>query len=155
MPYQEIQALGFPNSPRKLGLYEKPWACISWYGPCTQLVNSNYRFRAMKSETIFTKTTFTVLRYPDVMQHFEYHWWFISWNIIVHTNELSKIKYFIKLMCYFIFENCLQWLNSTFTKLYEIETKWIQLNSWNLKLAVCKKFRSWFPPLFYCTIVIN
>ena len=42
VPYQEIQALGFPNSPRKLGLYEKPWACISWYGPCTQLVNSNY-----------------------------------------------------------------------------------------------------------------
>ena len=42
MPYQEIQALGFPNSPRKLGLYEKPWACISWYGPCTQLVNSKY-----------------------------------------------------------------------------------------------------------------
>ena len=41
VPYQEIQALGFPNSPRKLGLYEKPWACISWYGPCTQLVNSN------------------------------------------------------------------------------------------------------------------
>ena len=40
MPYQEIQALGFPNSPRKLGLYEKLWACISWYGPCTQLVNS-------------------------------------------------------------------------------------------------------------------
>ena len=43
VPYQEIQALGFPNSPRKLGLYEKPWACISWYGPCTQLVNSKYR----------------------------------------------------------------------------------------------------------------
>ena len=42
MPYQEIQALGFPNSPRKLGLYEKPWACIYWYGPCTQLVNSKY-----------------------------------------------------------------------------------------------------------------
>ena len=42
VPYQEIQALGFPNSPRKLGLYEKPWACISWYGPCTQLVNSKY-----------------------------------------------------------------------------------------------------------------
>ena len=42
MPYQEIQALGFPNSPRKLGLYEKPRACISWYGPCTQLVNSKY-----------------------------------------------------------------------------------------------------------------
>ena len=43
VPNQEIQALGFPNSPRKLGLYEKPWACISWYSPCTQLVNSNYR----------------------------------------------------------------------------------------------------------------
>ena len=43
VPYQEIQALGFPNSPRKLGLYEKPWACISWYGPCTQLVNSKYQ----------------------------------------------------------------------------------------------------------------
>ena len=42
MLYQEIQALGFPNSPRKLGLYEKPWACISWYCPCTQLVNSKY-----------------------------------------------------------------------------------------------------------------
>ena len=42
MPYQEIQALGFPNSPRKLGLYEEPWACIYWYGPCTQLVNSKY-----------------------------------------------------------------------------------------------------------------
>ena len=42
VPYQEIQALGFPNSPRKLGLYEKPWACISWHGPCTQLVNSKY-----------------------------------------------------------------------------------------------------------------
>ena len=42
VPYQEIQALGFPNSPRKLGLHEKPWACISWYGPCTQLVNSKY-----------------------------------------------------------------------------------------------------------------
>ena len=43
VPCQEMQALGFPNSPRKLGLYEKPWDCISWYGPCTQLVNSNYR----------------------------------------------------------------------------------------------------------------
>ena len=21
----------------------KPWACISWYGPCTQLVNSKYQ----------------------------------------------------------------------------------------------------------------
>ena len=41
VPYQEIQALGFPNSPRKLGLYEKPWPCISWYSPCTQLINSN------------------------------------------------------------------------------------------------------------------
>ena len=51
MPYQEIQALGFPNSPRKLGLYEKPWACISWYGPCTQLVNSKYKFK--KSERTF------------------------------------------------------------------------------------------------------
>ena len=39
---RKYKALGFPNSPRKLGLYEKPWACISWYGPCTQLVNSNY-----------------------------------------------------------------------------------------------------------------
>ena len=43
MPYEEIQALGFANSPRKLGLYEKPWVCISSYGPCTQLVNSNYK----------------------------------------------------------------------------------------------------------------
>ena len=49
MPYQEIQALGFPNSPRKLGLYEKLWACISWYGPCTQLVNSNYNSMALFS----------------------------------------------------------------------------------------------------------
>ena len=24
-------------------MYEKPWVCISWYGPCTQLVKSkNY-----------------------------------------------------------------------------------------------------------------
>ena len=43
VPYQGIQALGFPNSLRKLGLYEKPWACISWYSPCTQLVNSKYK----------------------------------------------------------------------------------------------------------------
>ena len=50
VPYQEIQALGFPNSPRKLGLYEKPWACISWYGPCTQLVNSKYSEKILKSE---------------------------------------------------------------------------------------------------------
>ena len=51
MPYQEIQALGFPNSPGKLGLYEKPWACISWYGPCTQLVNSKYsRIQLQKNE---------------------------------------------------------------------------------------------------------
>ena len=42
VPYQEIQALGFPNSPHKLRLYEKPWTCISWYGPCTQLVNSKH-----------------------------------------------------------------------------------------------------------------
>ena len=48
VPYQEIQALGFPNSPRKLGLYEKPWACISWYGPCTQLVNSNSHYEFQK-----------------------------------------------------------------------------------------------------------
>ena len=48
VPYKEIQALGFPNSPRKLGLYEKPWACISWYGPCTQLVNSKYQTSAPK-----------------------------------------------------------------------------------------------------------
>ena len=49
MPYQEIQALGFSNSPRKLGLYEKPWVCISWYGPCTQLVNSKNRIPWGKS----------------------------------------------------------------------------------------------------------
>ena len=42
MPYQEFQALGFPNSPPNLGLYEKLWACISWYSPCSQLVNSKY-----------------------------------------------------------------------------------------------------------------
>ena len=45
MPYQEIQALGFLHSPRKLGLYETAWACISWYDPRTQLVNSNYQPR--------------------------------------------------------------------------------------------------------------
>ena len=50
MPYQEIQALGFPNSPRKLGLYEKPWACISWHGPCTQLVNSKYGLAISQSD---------------------------------------------------------------------------------------------------------
>ena len=55
MPYQEIHALGFPNSPRKLGLYEKPWAGISLYGPCTQLVNSNYKHRAfMHQEGVFS-----------------------------------------------------------------------------------------------------
>ena len=50
MSYQEIQALGLPNSPRKLGLYEKPWACISWYGPCTQLVNSKYSLFSVRSK---------------------------------------------------------------------------------------------------------
>ena len=41
---------------RKLGLYEKPWACISWYGPCTQLVNSKYRqVMASKEKKIFLK----------------------------------------------------------------------------------------------------
>ena len=48
MPYQEIQTLGFPNSPRKFGLYEKPWACISWYGPCTQLVIVSMKSRKLK-----------------------------------------------------------------------------------------------------------
>ena len=43
VPYQEIQVLGFPNSPRKLGLYEKPWARISSHGPFTQLVNNKYK----------------------------------------------------------------------------------------------------------------
>ena len=60
VPYQAIQALGFPNSPRKLGLYEKPWACISWYGPSTQLVNSNYLF----IYTWASKASFTVLLQP-------------------------------------------------------------------------------------------
>ena len=43
VPYQEIQVLGFPNSPRKFGLYEKLCVCISWYGLCTQLVNSKHK----------------------------------------------------------------------------------------------------------------
>ena len=61
MPYQEIQALGFPNSPRKLGLYEKPWACISWYSPCTQLVNSNDRIlRARIIQLTNSSTSFSV-----------------------------------------------------------------------------------------------
>ena len=49
----EMQALGFPNNPRKLGLYEKPWACISWYGPCTQLVNSNYQVKLQIYKSLF------------------------------------------------------------------------------------------------------
>ena len=73
MPYQEIQALGFPNSPRKLGLYEKPWACISWYGPCTQLVNSNYyvensismRARPAALRFDWTKAGLSIFPYED------------------------------------------------------------------------------------------
>ena len=61
-------ALGFPNSPCKLGLYEKPWACVSWYGPCTQLVNSNYctpdthgdRHVKKKNATYGSQTNFSV-----------------------------------------------------------------------------------------------
>ena len=39
-PYQEIQAQGFSYSPSLRGLFEKPRACISWYGTSTHLVNS-------------------------------------------------------------------------------------------------------------------
>ena len=35
------------TSARKLGLYEKPWGCISWYGPHTLLVNSIIRWRSI------------------------------------------------------------------------------------------------------------
>ena len=70
MPYQEIQALGFPNSPRKLGLYEKPWACISWYGPCTQLVNSKYHLitfdLSINSLQLYKKLRYT-LKFSNVI----------------------------------------------------------------------------------------
>ena len=61
VPYQEIQALGFPNSPRKLGLYEKPWACVSWYGPCTQLVNSKYSTVLYFSKDVPNAVVFVVV----------------------------------------------------------------------------------------------
>ena len=60
VPYEETQALGFPNSPHKLGLYEKPCACISSYGPCTQLVNSNYVLLHHSVDTHGTKDHFQV-----------------------------------------------------------------------------------------------
>ena len=40
---REIYSEDADDETRKLWLYEKPWACISWYGPCTQLVNSKER----------------------------------------------------------------------------------------------------------------
>ena len=68
MPYQEIQALGFPSSPRKLGQYEKPWACISWYGPCTQLVNSKYSNFSAKYvfETMSLSKNIKTTNTPDI-----------------------------------------------------------------------------------------
>ena len=63
-PYQEIQALGFPNSPCKLGLYEKPWACISWHGPCTQLVNSKYSPRAQLVNGYYHMPRFSLGGWP-------------------------------------------------------------------------------------------
>ena len=67
VPYQEIQALGFPNSPRKLGLYEKPWACISWYGPYTQLVNSKYCTLMYFCYTILYFTVFLLQLVCDLL----------------------------------------------------------------------------------------
>ena len=52
MPYQEIQALGFPYNPRKLRLHEKPRDCISFYGPWTKLVNSNHYNEAISGQLI-------------------------------------------------------------------------------------------------------
>ena len=76
MPYQEIQALGFPNSPRKLGLYEKPWACISLYGPCTQLVNSNYSLVARLQDNSRPKSP-TKIETKRKLQQFTVSGWLI------------------------------------------------------------------------------
>ena len=81
VPYQEIQALGFPNSPRKLGLHEKPWACISWYGPCSQLVSSKYSSRI-----------------PDICFPTEVFWMFLctcTWLQLIEWFSL----YFNKTFC--------------------------------------------------------
>ena len=69
MPYQEIQALCFPNSPRKLGLYEKRWACISWYGPCTQSVNSS-------DSHVILDTAFPVNLKGNVLNGMTFKWSF-------------------------------------------------------------------------------
>ena len=61
--YQKVQAIGFPHSPRKLGLYQKPWARISWYGlvntiqyntllPCLQTIRVSDR----DSRTVIDRT---------------------------------------------------------------------------------------------------
>ena len=96
MPYQEIQALGFPNSPRKLRLYEKPWACISSYGPCTQLVNSKYKITKIQHVTVnrpirlnyrYSRPGKLQYRYrcsSDVLYFIISHLWFIS-HLRVHA----------------------------------------------------------------------
>ena len=83
--YQEIQALGFPNSPRKLGLYEKPWACISWYGPCTQLVNSKYKTRSSALQPGFAK--FECEEGPHISFHTAQAVWLICSPIIYCQHE--------------------------------------------------------------------
>ena len=103
MPYQEIQALGFPNSPRKLGLYEKPWTCISWYGPCTQLVNSNYR-----NTRIFgwIKTFHT----DNPRHHYQITWQCCLFSVFMWWEDFQKIS-----------RKCVGW---------EIEGFSFRLNGW-------------------------
>ena len=91
VPYQEIQALGFPNSLRKLGLYEKPWACISWYGPYTQLVNSKYWLRAMFKENELASSPL-ILHKANIL----WYWCnncFIVWLkvfVVLHNESVAR-----------------------------------------------------------------
>ena len=97
MPYQEIQALGFPNSPRKLGLYEKPWACISWYGPCTQLVNSKY---FLDFWCFSLKATDDICREPEV-NGLSTSKWLLEAERVLHS--FDRIDFLVQLSLSFIF----------------------------------------------------
>ena len=89
VPYQEIHALGFPNSPRKLGLYEKPWACISWYGPCTQLVNSNYQLGLCLVS--YTANAYSIYHFCITIKDFS-----ISFSRVIIVQDFETVT----LMCY-------------------------------------------------------
>jgi len=82
-----------------------------------------------------------------------------NWDIWYYANKLKQEKYSFdskELKKYFVFENVLEWMFETIFRLYNLEFKEIQVNTYNKDVTVYKVFKDWrFLSYFFTDFFYN